>query len=137
MSEKLSIRMVLPASICATGFQNLSAYKTESLKMGMRINLKQKEYEHWSSGRVSHWRRQVSQRQSLQTFNTQDYKTDEEFTARIQNATCAILLYKCAKQRFCFKDLTMEIKSKVHVYIRCVTPLLMRLGHDYTVIRLL
>ena len=108
----------------ATALQSLlSAYSSLSKKMGLRINIKKTET--MSVGEQvdlyidRHKLNRVDRFKYLGSYVTKECRLDEEMTARIQAASCA--MGRLRDRFFDCRDLTTETKLKV--YNQCVIPL--------------
>ena len=102
----------------------LSAYSNLSRKMGLRINIKETEIMSVGEKLVfcieGHKLKRVHRFKYLGSFVTKGCKLDEEITARIQAASCA--MGRLRDRGFDCRDLTVETKLKV--YNQFIMPLM-------------
>ena len=128
-------RYIALLSFCndATALQSLlSAYSSLSKKMGLRINIKKTET--MSVGEQvdfyidRHKLNRVDRFKYLGSYVTKECKLDEQMTARIQAASCA--MGRLRDRVFDCRDLITETKLKA--YNQCVLPLLMYGSETWT-----
>ena len=113
----------------------LSAYSNLSRKMGLRINIKKTEIMSVGEQLVfyieGHKLKRVDRFKYLGSDVTKGCKLDEEITARIQAASCA--MERLRDRGFDCRDLTVETKLKV--YNQCIIPVMMYGSETWTLYR--
>ena len=112
-----------------------SAYSNLSLKMGLTINIKKTETmsvgEQLDFYIDGHKLKRVDRFKYLGSYVTKDCKLDDEITARIQAASCA--MERLRDRVFDCRDLTVETKLKV--YNQCIIQLMMYGSETWTLYR--